>query len=67
MSRLKQVISKLVDMNKMTFFKESQIKDVLLIADEALDLEEDKEDQGLFKLDRQKVYSHVNWDFLMDY
>lgn len=54
-------------MNKMTFFKESQIKDVLLIADEALDLEEDKEDQGLFKLDRQKVYNHVNWDFLMDY
>lgn len=54
-------------MNELTFIKERQIIEVLLMLDESLDLEEVKEERGLFKLGKEKVYNHVNWAFLIDY
>lgn len=38
--------SKLMDMNGMMFINDRQIKDVLLMVGESLDLEEDKKERG---------------------
>ncbi|WMV14449.1 hypothetical protein MTR67_007834 [Solanum verrucosum] len=65
--RLKKVIHKLVDRQQMAFIKNRQIMDAVLIANESVDFRErDKKPGILCKLDIQKAYDHLNWNFLMN-
>lgn len=64
--RLKRVIDRLVDVQLMTFIKNMQIMDAILIANEVVDSRINQGKAGiLFKLDIEKVYDHVNWEFLL--
>lgn len=51
----------------MTFIKGRQIMDVVLVANEVVDssIKQNKPDI-LCKLDIDKAYDHVNWDFLLE-
>ncbi|WMV40485.1 hypothetical protein MTR67_033870 [Solanum verrucosum] len=65
--RLKKVIHKLVNIQQMAFIKNRQIMDAVLIANESVDSRErDKKPGILCKLDIQKTYDHLNWNFLMN-
>ena len=65
--RLKKVIDKLVNKNQMAFIKERQITDVALIACECIDTRIRGDVSGVMcKLDIEKAYEHLNWDFLIN-
>ena len=65
--RLKRVINKLVNKNQMTFMKGRQIMDATLIASECVDFRLKGNTPGVMcKLDIEKAYDHVNWDFLLN-
>ncbi|WMV54989.1 hypothetical protein MTR67_048374 [Solanum verrucosum] len=64
--RLKRVMSKLVNSQQLAFIKGRQIMDAVLIANEAIDSRSSLKKPGILcKLDIEKAYDHVNWDFLM--
>lgn len=65
--RLKKVISKLVNKHQMAFIKGRQIIDAALIASECvtLGLKGVIQELCMCKLDIEKAYNHVNWDFLI--
>lgn len=64
--RLKGVILKLVDVHQMAFIKDRQIMDVVLVANEAVDSRMKQKKSGILcKLDIEKAYDHVNWNFLL--
>lgn len=64
-SRLKEVIAPLIDDCQSAFIKDRQILDGVLIANESLKwLKRKKISGALLKLDFQKAYDSVNWDFL---
>ena len=53
--------------SQQAFVQGRQILDVVLIASEALDSRLKDNTSGLlFKMDIEKAFDHVNWDFLMD-
>ena len=53
--------------SQQAFVQGRQILDVVLIASEALDSRLKDNTPGLLlKMDIEKVFDHVNWDFLMD-
>ncbi|RVX13643.1 Transposon TX1 uncharacterized 149 kDa protein [Vitis vinifera] len=65
-NRLKKVVSKVVSPTQNAFVEERQILDVALIANEAIDLLLKGDEAGvLCKLDLEKAYDHINWDFLL--
>ena len=65
--RLKKVIDKIVNKNQMAFIKERQITDVALIACECIDTRIRGDVPGVMcKLDIEKAYEHLNWDFLIN-
>ena len=65
--RLKKVISKLVNKHQMAFTKGRQIMDAVLIARECVDTRLKGADSGVMcKLDIEKAYDHVNWEFLLN-
>ena len=64
-NRLKRVMGKLVNKAQNTFVGGRQILDDPLIANEIIDLAlKKKEKQVLCKLDIEKAYDHINWNFL---
>lgn len=60
------MVDKLVDAQQMTFIKNRQIMDAILIANEIVNLRITQGKAGILcKLDIEKAYDHVNWKFLL--
>ena len=65
-NRLKKVIGRVVSPDQNAFVKGRQILDVSLIANEVIDAWPKKGEKGLiYKLDIEKAYDSINWQFLM--
>ena len=64
-NRLKKVVGKVVSSVQNAFIEGRQILDATLITNEAIDsLLKNNESGVLCKLDIEKTYDHLNWDFL---
>jgi hypothetical protein len=65
-NRLKGVLEKVISKTQSAFLKGRQILDPILIVNETLDCRlRSKEPSILCKMDVEKAYDHVNWDFLL--
>ena len=65
-NRLKKVIGRVVSPDQNAFVKGRQILDASLIANEVIDAWPKKGEKGLiYKLDIEKAYDSINWQFLM--
>ena len=66
-NRLKLVIGEVISDSHQAFIQGRQILDDVLIASKALDSRlKDNTSSLLLKMDIEKAFDHVNWDFLMD-
>ena len=65
-NRLKKVVGKVVSSSQNAFVEGRQILDAVLIANEAIDsLLKSNECEVMCKLDIEKAYDHLKWDFLL--
>ncbi|KAL6331818.1 hypothetical protein AAG906_020162 [Vitis piasezkii] len=65
-NRLKKVVGKVVSSAQNAFVEGRQILDAALIANEAIDSLLKRNESGvLCKLDLEKAYDHINWNFLL--
>ncbi|WJZ91452.1 hypothetical protein VitviT2T_010519 [Vitis vinifera] len=65
-NRIKKVVGKVVSSAQNAFVEGRQILDAALIANEAIDSLLKRNESGvLCKLDIEKVYDHLNWNFLL--
>ncbi|GKD61379.1 RNA-directed DNA polymerase, eukaryota, reverse transcriptase zinc-binding domain protein, partial [Tanacetum coccineum] len=66
-ARLSRVIHKLISPNQTAFLKGRQILDGCLIANEIINFaKSEKINMLLFKVDFEKAFDSVNWEFLFD-
>ena len=65
-NRLKKVLEKVVSVDQNAFVRGKQILDALLIGNEVIDFWHKRKEEGLIcKLDIEKGYDSINWNFLM--
>ncbi|RVX10737.1 Transposon TX1 uncharacterized 149 kDa protein [Vitis vinifera] len=65
-NRFKKVVGKVVSSTQNAFVEGRQILDTALIANEAIDSMLKRNESGvLCKLDIEKAYDHLNWNFLL--
>ena len=64
-NRIKRVMGLIISQSQNAFVEGRQILDAVLIANEAVDsILRRKENEILCKLDIEKAYDHIRWDFL---
>ena len=65
-NRIKRVMSKVISPEQSAFVKGRQILDAVLIANEAVDTIIRRKESGIVcKLDIEKAYDHLSWEFLI--
>ena len=65
-NRIKKLMGKVVSNSQNTFVKGRKILDAMLIANKVIDLLLKTNNSGLLcKLDIEKAYDQVNWEFLL--
>ena len=65
-NRLKKVVGKVVSSTQNAFVEMRQILDAALIANEAIDFLLKMNENGVMcKLELEKAYDHINWDFML--
>ena len=65
-NRLRRVVGQVVSTAQNAFVERRQILDAVLIANEAIDALSKRKEKGLIcKLDIEKAYDHLNWNFLL--
>ncbi|XP_047335746.1 uncharacterized protein LOC124939305 [Impatiens glandulifera] len=66
-NRMRGILGTVISGNQMAFIKDHQTFDAALIANDCIDLVNSKGDKCAFvKLDIEKAYDHVNWEFFFD-
>jgi len=64
--RLKNVISKVIDVRQSPFLEGRGLLDSVLVANEALDeINRKKRSCIFFKVDYEKAYDSVSWEFIL--
>ncbi|KAL5575095.1 hypothetical protein UlMin_016794 [Ulmus minor] len=64
-NRLREVLEETISLAQGAFVHNRQILDVVLVATEAVEDYRKRGERGvIFKVDFEKAYDHVNWDFL---
>ena len=64
-NRIKRVMRLIISQSQNVFVEGRQILDVVLISNEAVDSVLRRKENGLLcKLDIEKAYDHIRWDFL---